>query len=506
MSSIDEDWSRLSLLLANEPESFENWENLIKYVSKDLTKITPIPVITRFRITYDQFLSKYPILEQYWVNYAEQEFKLGNTELAKDIYQRGLNNNPYSFLIWLKFLRFLRIVELDYDNLVWYFQHAELKIGYHYHSYEFWNEYLGFEEKYNGKSTFYYNILRKSLEVPTFNFANFFKLWFNEIDELNADSVLKMIDEQDITKKFKVELDKQDLKKIDYHDLKAKMKKTYTDLYITTQFKSFELYQFEKKITLEYYVPDFFRSYQELTNWDQYLSFIELNGTTKQIEQLYERALIPLASYPQIWLKYANYHINESNYQNAKHLLYKALIFQNTSNVHDILLKLVKIECSLKNYIKAKDLLITILSVNDTDIESFIELINLEYLISQQNLTNFKKFVIKLIQKKPLKIAVVLLKHLLNFKNLSIDVKLLDSLNESGKFDHSVDFWLIYLNIIQLSSVERSEVLKVFNLALEKTGQDKKLSQWYDDYLSYDGLNEIEQYFQLNRKLVLSTK
>ncbi len=440
------------------------------------------------------------------MNYAELEFKLGNTELARDVYQRGLNSNPYSLLIWIQYLRFLRKVELDYEKLVWFFQSAESKIGYHYHSYEFWTEFLEFEEKFNGKSLFYFNILRKIIELPIYNFAIFFKAWLNEIENLNHENVLKLVDEQDIVKKFKVSLDKKDLKKLDYHDLKAKLKKTYTDLYITTQFRSFELYQFEKKITLEYYVPNFYRSFQELTNWEQYISFIELNGSPKQTEQLYERALIPLANYPAIWLKYANHFIGLSQFQNAKNLLYKSLIFMNKTNAIQIQTKLVKIECALKNYIKAKDLLVTVLSVNESNIELFLELISLEYIISHENLTKFKNFVINLIQEKPVKIANVLLKHLTSFKNITIDVKLLQSLNENGKFNESLDFWLIYLNTLLLANAERAEVLNWFNFAVGKIGEDRKLKQWFEDYLSYDSQEDIEQYFKLNRKLVLTNQ
>lgn len=137
------------------------------------------------------------------MNYAELEFKLGNTELARDVYQRGLNSNPYSLLIWIQYLRFLRKVELDYEKLVWFFQSAESKIGYHYHSYEFWSEFLEFEEKFNGKSLFYFNILRKIIELPIYNFAIFFKAWLNEIENLNHENVLKLVDEQDIVKNSK---------------------------------------------------------------------------------------------------------------------------------------------------------------------------------------------------------------------------------------------------------------------------------------------------------------
>jgi len=504
MSLVDEEWSRLSLEVANEPDNFTHWESLIKYVSKDLTKISPFPKINRFRITYDQFLLKYPILEQYWVNYAELEFRLGNTEIAKGIYQRGLNNSPCSYLIWINFLQFLRKVELSYENLVWYYQQAELKIGYHYHSYEFWKEYIEFEEKFNGKSVFYFNIIRKLLEIPIYNYAKFFKIWFNELDNIGPENILKLADEQEIVKKFKTTLDKNDLKSLDYYDLKAKMKKVYTDLYITTQFRSFELYQYEKKITLEYFVPNFYRSYQELTNWEQYLSFIEINGSKRQIEQLYERAITPLASYPTIWLKYADYQISQSNFQNAKNILYKSLIFLNRTNAVSIQLKLVNIECALKNYIKAKDLLITVLSVNDSNIELFLELVNVEYVICHDNLTNFKKFVLNLIKEKPLKISIVLLKHLLNFKSIHIDAKLLQNLNESGKFNKSLDFWLIYLNVLQLSNVKRSELKDIFIKAIENCGKHKKLIQWYEDYFSYDCHDEIEEYFTLNRKLVFN--
>ncbi|CCH46682.1 Pre-mRNA-processing factor 39 [Wickerhamomyces ciferrii] len=505
MSSIvDEEWSSLTIQLANDPENFQHWESLLNYVSKDLTKLSPLPQIERFRITFDQFLLKYPQAEKYWSIYAGLEFKLGNTDVAKLIYEKGLSFISYSLLLWTDFLKFLRVIELDYGKLVYFYQQAEFKIGFHYHSYEFWNDYLDFEEKYNGKSIYYYGILRKVIELPIYNFAHFFQIWLNEIENINIKNFNKIVNESDLTNKLKIDLDKQDLKKLDYHELGLKLKKIFTDLYITVQYRSFELYNFEKNLKLEYFIPDFFKSFEELTNWDKYLDYVEINGTEKQIIQLYERSLIPLSKYNNIWLKYANYYIGESRVLDAKNILNRSLIYVDSSRAIPIYIKLSEIEISLNNYIKAKDLLTTVLINFPNQLIILFKIIDLEYLINHKNLGFFKQWVIKLILNKPIELSIHLLIHLSNFKSLTIDNKLLDSINNDERFNKISKFWIFYLDIQLRSNNSRSELIKTYNLALENLGDDDELLQkWYDDYLSYDTEDGIKKYFNINRKLVL---
>lgn len=480
-NSIDEEWSRLSLLVANDPDNFKNWESLVALVFKGLSKVSSQERLDLMRITTDQFLLKYPLLEQYWVNYAQLEFVLGFTDKARLIFEKSLTVLPYSNLIWLNYLSLVELVEINYERVLTYYQKAETKVGFHYHSYEFWQSYLRFEEKNNGKSLFYYNLLKKILEIPIFNYSYFFKLFFKEIEELDKEALYKLIGEVDLQKKLKADLSKDS----NLHDLKAKLKKIYTDVYITTQFRTFELYNYEKNVKLEYFVPGMIRSYQEIANWEQYLSYTEINGSIGQIHQLYERCLVPMARYPQFWLKYANHLIKRSQLQDAKNVLYKALSVLSDSNNLVIHLKLIKLEISLKNFLRAKSLTLSLLDIED-NVEVFLYLVNIEHLINSSDVPKFKALLLDLVKEKPLELASPLLRHISNFQRADLNPEDLQYVNDDSKFNRDVNFWVLYLNKLIEGDSKRSEILTIYKDALKKVDSPRRLVQWYEDHLNYE--------------------
>lgn len=516
MVEIDEEWSRLSLNVAQDVNNFQNWEKLISYVSRGLNKASKMDKIELMRASYQQFLSKFPLLEQHWVNYADLEFKLGHTDRCRAVYEQAINFNRYSNLIWVNYLKKLQLIELDYERLVAVFQRVEELVGLHYHSYEFWDMFVHLEKSYNGESHFYFNILRKVIELPIYNYSYFFSIWLQHLENLNETTVLKIITKQELQKKFKINVDEVGIDKIDYKDLIPKVKKVFIDLYITTQFKSYELYRYEKKIDMEYFVPNGLRSYQNITNWLQYIEFIELNYKHEQVVQVYERCLIPLAYYPEVWLKYFNYYLTRSEYQNCRNVLNKALLFVSDEMV---LTKLIKLELSLNNLFKAKDLIELGLSYNFNNYEYLVMLINVEYLLSQEEpqvantgevqsrLGKFKEFVVAVIEsQKDDSFAVSLIQQLLSFKDLDIGIEQLEQLNTSGRFDNNHRYWLLVLNYkLQAGGKtgEFAELQKYFKQVYQKCAH-AKLLEWFDNYLGYeDTAVSIDEMFEFDRAVSL---
>lgn len=471
-------WDTLSLALANDSSDFAHWEDLTQHALSHLTKSSTTLQLSQFRITLDQLLLKYPFLEQYWVLYAQKEFQLGETGRAKMVWCRALSVLPWSLKVWCEYLKFIKEVGLGYESVLKWFREAEEKCGYHYHAYEFWRMYLEFEEAYHGKSTFWWNLLKKCTEIPLYNYGYFFKLLFAGIETLkDKETVLKIVDSTELKKKLKVDA-RSEWTDATFHDVRAKLKKTYTDLYITTQFKTFEIYQYEKNVKLEYYVPRVYQSYQDLVNWDQYLSYMEINALTKpQITQLYHRALIPTANYPNIWLKFAEYYIHNGKLQSAKNLLYTALGFMTDANLVPVQLKLIKIEMALENYIRARDLILASLSKNGENVELLIELMNVEYLLMSQKEVkseDYVKFVISLLNDKPAELGIALLRHLLGFKLLEMDLPaLLEGCKDSLRA--SPQFW-----VLMLSYAKDGE--SVYQEALKEVGEHELIVRWRTEH------------------------
>ena len=480
--TLDEEWCEVSVSVANDPDNFASWEKLIEYSCKGLNKASSRDKIETFRTSYEQFLKKWSFCERYWINYAQLEWQLGNTDRCLLIYRRSLSLIPHSNLIWISYLKLLPLCELEYQNLLAVYREAELRIGLHYHSYEFWRLYLELEENHRGKSIYWFNLLKKIVEIPIYNYSYFFQLLFDEIENLNQDNILLMVTRDDLVKKLKLQhsLEELDLKRINYRDLKSKLKKIYTDAYITTQFKSFELYEYEKGVKLEFYSPQMAKSYQELDNWSRYLQFIVINGDDLQIRQLFHRALVPLCEYPDIWLQFAQYYISSQKIQDAKHVLYKSLLHLRGSNKSVVQLKLVKLELSHRNYLKARDILLYALGESPNNVELLLQLIHVEKYISTDP-QQFNEFLVQLVTtQNDTDVALELFKQLPRERtDAQLRAQLSTTLHDDARY------WILTLDDMLITH-DVSSVLELYNecVSNNRLHHRDKLVQWHAQHLT----------------------
>ncbi|KAH3685384.1 hypothetical protein WICPIJ_003669 [Wickerhamomyces pijperi] len=523
-TTIDPTWTELSAKLQTNPSDFTTWESLLDHSTKNLSKITPEETLTRFRICYDSALSRYPNLEQYWINYASWEYKLGYTERCLDIYNRALTIIPSSLKIWCEYLEFLSYkAGYSYETVLKKYQEAEVLIGDHYHSFGFWKGYLKFEKLYQGKSIYYYNLLKKCLDLPLYHYAEFFSMWFKEIDSMTKDTAPMIIKKEELPKKFKIteaQLSAKGVTDSMIADLKVKLKKIYTDVYITTQFKSHELFKYENQIKLEYFVPNVYKSYQELTNWDQYLTFISKNPSnanssakaTQRSVNLFERALISLASYPQFWIQYAEYHLSQGNTLDAKNILYRSLQYLNEGNNLPVYNLIIDLELSLNEYGKVYELIRSLLEYREVvSLELYLRFIEVQYLFmindkegknSDNSKGQFKRYIVDLFDSGSISLnfQTSILVHLFEyFKDESINnLSFLTELNKDDKFNACIEYHMIRLKLSLHSNGKNknkiSELNKLYfdiysNFQNDEEARDK-LDHWFEMYLSYQQHDE----------------
>ena len=87
MSPSNKIWvKRLTKLQAEEPDSFEIWEKLVRAAESlegGLNRNSSPQSIASTRDIYDRFLAKFPLLFGYWKKYADLEFSIAGTEAAE---------------------------------------------------------------------------------------------------------------------------------------------------------------------------------------------------------------------------------------------------------------------------------------------------------------------------------------------------------------------------------------------------------------------------------------
>ncbi|KAK6204994.1 uncharacterized protein RJT21DRAFT_117474 [Scheffersomyces amazonensis] len=376
-------WTSISTKLVESPDDLKLWEQLVEAAelnnNQGITKASSPEELELLRVSYIKFLDKYPLLFNYWIKFAEWEFKLGNTERAIQIYEDSLHHLSYSIEIWIHYLKFkLMTINDNLFEILELFERARKFIGYHFHAYEFYKLYLKFLESYGTETNEfkkkYYILLRIIVEIPLYHYEYFFKLYFDIIASLSNEKSSELSTYLVSSKDLKSLTQGTDNKSISVY-----LKKIFIDVYITTQFKVYELYTFEMKLTKQYfdYKPI---SIQQLDSWVQYLDFLQLRDyPSEYVKFVYNRCLLSTALYPKIWIKLANYHIYRKEYEDAETVLLRSLSY---SSDHNLILKLVDINLYNQEILRARDLIVGFIqNCVSVPIPIYEKLLNIERLL-----------------------------------------------------------------------------------------------------------------------------
>lgn len=367
--NFNEQWKKASLELIENPDDLSKWEKLIEASEinndKGLSKSTDKKEIELMKLTYKRFLKKYPLLFNYWIRFAEWCFKLGDTKKSIEIYEESLGFLSYSIEIWISYLKFkLKTLSNNIDEILVLFEKARKKIGNHFHAHEFYKLYLSFLENYdNEKNDFkkkFFFLLRYIVEIPLYNYEYFFKILFDNISKISNNhegkvSILKMlVPEKDLHKLTKTK---------DYKSISNYIKKIFVDLYITTQYKVYEFFQYEKNLTKQYFDTSYI-SQEELDTWECYINFLELkNLPNNYIILTFERCMISTALYPRFWIKYSDRFISLKQNLKSTEILSRGIFF--CSN-YQLIIKLFDIYIYLNFIMKARDLLLLYFKYNSS--------------------------------------------------------------------------------------------------------------------------------------------
>lgn len=329
----DPTFSRLTLEVARFPKSLEGWEKLLNHL---MTVVSPLNKNVDTRLyhllvsTYQSLLSQFPYLENYHVDYALLEYRLGNLNKMHRIFQHGLTVfNDKSLLVWVSYLKICNETVPDHKKLLKKYELAEEHIGLHFFAGEFWQMYLEQVRSRCEHQQRFFSMLRKILEIPLYSFSHFYALWLRCIDDIQDLSQLnKLAPKEDLTKKLKIDLDAGGRRGPRLQEAKKLLRKFTRELYLVVQYQVLEIYSlYESKIHLHYYVSsETLVSASEIEVWQKYLNYT-INLRLDALTHLnFQRALLPLAHYDIIWIQYARWLVDwNEDLLTAKNVLIKGI-------------------------------------------------------------------------------------------------------------------------------------------------------------------------------------
>lgn len=372
----DANFSTLSLNAASHPKALVHWEKLLNFL---ITKASPLnkslepPICKLIRSTYESMLYNFPYLENYYVDYALFEYKLGNINKVHRIYQKGLRSfSDRSLHLWVSYLKICNEVINNHKQLFKLYEKAEGSIGLHFMSGEFWEMYLNQLHERCLTQERYFTVLRNVIEIPLHSFSMFYALWLRCIDDISDLSQLTRIAPVDeLSKKLKIDITFEGRKGPYLAEAKKLLKKSTKELYMTVQYQVLEIYSlFEAKLHVHYYGSmDTLIPAEEIATWDGYLDYTINLRIDALIELNFQRALTPLVHYDKVWIKYAHWLIEcKEDLVSAKNVLLRALSLSHKKAA--ILKSLYAILCKLKDF----ELLEFVLGKQETLYDANVEL------------------------------------------------------------------------------------------------------------------------------------
>lgn len=328
------EFAQLTTELAQYPKKLISWEKLLVLINThigNVNKAIDAKLYKLLKTTYTDMLYYFPLLENYYIDYALLEYKLGHFKSVHTIFKEALAvHNNRSLLLWKNYLQICNKIVIDQRQLLKKYSEAEDYIGVHYLSGEFWEMYLEvLKERCNVKIR-YYSTLRKVLEIPLHSFSKFYAIWLKHIDDDITDlSKLKLfVSEQDIREKLLVDINYKGRRGPYIQKAKEQLKKYTQDLYTIVQYQVIERYSlFESKLTVQYYTScDDLVSADQQIIWDKYLDYVINLNIAPLTQTTFQRALVCLAHYDFVWIKYAQYFLKvEEDIYSAKNVLLKSL-------------------------------------------------------------------------------------------------------------------------------------------------------------------------------------
>ncbi|KAL7663221.1 Suppressor of forked domain-containing protein [[Candida] zeylanoides] len=495
---IQSRWSVLTQELIADPDNFAKWELLVQVAegrpiddaSKPSATAPPPPTISKLsppqhleilRASYNAFLTHFPLCTQYWIKYAQWEYKLGHTTRALQVYEQpeigALAQLPYDLDLWLAYLRFKLISSLKEDplDLLPVFERARQYIGCHFHAHEFYALYLDYLQQHSeydrSMERIYYVLMRLVLEVPLFHYATMFQRFWRLIDSAatNERTLSLLVPERE-RNHFPAGSPKT----------VAKLKKIFTNVYVATQYKVYQLYQFERDLPRQYFHVTYV-SQQQLETWSSYLDFLELNNHSyppELVRLAYERCVVATALYERFWSRFADYCIAGAGagagIEAAKQVLSRGIVATPMTN-YKLKLKLVDLEIYQGHLVKARDIVLANLRISPDFVPFIVKLISIERALNHSDdeylLRLVRKFVLQLVATDA---HAVLFNEILHYpvQDAQQMLKFFESFESTPQI-HCFAYWNAYMEAAKIARAEPVAVTHIYEHATASLANDE---------------------------------
>ncbi|KAF8018922.1 hypothetical protein BT93_H3728 [Corymbia citriodora subsp. variegata] len=308
---------QLRSLVASTSLSFDDWTSLISAVENaypdDIEKLC---------LVYDSFLCEFPLCHGYWRKYADHKMRLCSIEKVVDVFEQAVLSATYSVDVWVEYCHFSMLAFEDPDDVRRLFRRGLSFVGKDYLCHSLWDKYIEFElsqQQWSSLAQIYVQTLRfptKKLQHYYDSFKKLVTIWKREIVS-TSEPDLEFNHESEIQSEVRIFYKDEEIASVvenllgssnglDRSRALHKYMKMGEKLYKESHQMDEKIRGFESCIRRSYFhmkpLDD-----NQVENWHKYLDFVEKQEDFDWVVKLYERCLIPAASYPEFWMRYVHF-------------------------------------------------------------------------------------------------------------------------------------------------------------------------------------------------------
>ncbi|XP_022927451.1 uncharacterized protein LOC111434274 isoform X2 [Cucurbita moschata] len=299
--------------------NFDEWTSLISEI-----EMKHADVIEEISLVYDSFLSEFPLCHGYWRKYAAHKTRLCSVDKVIDVFEQAVQSATYSVGIWVDYCSFSISVFEDPADVRRLFKRAISFVGKDYLSYSLWDKYIEFElsqQQWDSLALIYIQTLRFPTKKLSYYHSSFRKLTDSLRENIQSDTGCNpsmptelealpngeapiCCTDSELSSVIKDLLDLS-IGTARYSALQKYVhagEKLYDEAWQLEE----KIIHFERKIRRTYFHVKQLDA-DQLKNWHSYLDFLEMYGDFDWAVKLYERCLIPCASYPEFWMRYVEF-------------------------------------------------------------------------------------------------------------------------------------------------------------------------------------------------------
>lgn len=312
-STVSFDELNLDEALSEHRLDFDSWTKLITNVEKKFPDD-----IEKLSLVYDSFLSEFPLCCGYWRKYVTHKARLSCVEEVVKVYEKSVESASFSVDIWVDYCSFAISVFEDPFDVSRLFRRGLSFIGKDYLCHALWDKYIEFEfsqKQWSSLSQIYIEALKfptKKLHQYYDSFKKLVTIWEEE-PGCHGDSVVKLQPETGLDEEL-IAPENDEVSFVINDLLEPSTRSEAIKKYLSI---GEHLYQSASQLDLKIdcFEQNILRTYfhvkplddDQLENWHHYLDFVEMNGDFDWAVKLYERCLIPCASYSEFWMRYVEY-------------------------------------------------------------------------------------------------------------------------------------------------------------------------------------------------------